>query len=197
MEIKFHDVFATRVWMVELTPLSAQFDGWRKKIDQLRSSDMQPRGKSNRMGWNSQPTIFSLPEFKELRLQCINAFNVALKTVSPVRDYKYSLEAWANINDLGGFNTLHNHPGALMSGVFYLTVPQGAGNLIFRDPRMGVLLSPFHGHSAPNATNNVTLVPKEGMLAIFPNWLEHRVEPHEGEVPRVSVAMNAQQAIVA
>lgn len=100
------------------------------------------------------------------------------------------------MNDKGGFNTLHSHPGALMSGTFYLTVPEGSGELVFRDPRLGVVLSPFHGDNAPNSANDVKLIPKVGMLAIFPNWLEHRVEPHQGEIPRVSIAMNAQQAIV-
>ena len=83
-----------------------------------------------------------------------------------------------------------------MSGTFYLTVPEGSGELVFRDPRLGVVLSPFHGDNAPNSANDVKLIPKVGMLAIFPNWLEHRVEPHQGEIPRVSIAMNAQQAIV-
>jgi uncharacterized protein (TIGR02466 family) len=196
MEIRHEDIFSTRIWVCDFSHLSEHFDTWRTEIIKLRNSDMEPRGKSNRLGWNSQPIISTLPTFKPLMKECEKAFNAVIKVVSPKRDYRYSIEAWANVNDKGGFNTLHSHPGALMSGTFYLTVPEGSGNLVFRDPRLGVVLSSFHGNDAPNASNDKYLVPKVGMLALFPNWLEHRVEPHQGDIPRVSIAMNAQQAIV-
>lgn len=184
MEIVHCDLFATRIWIMDLSQLSLHFDGWRSEIERLRSSDMASRGKSNRKGWNSQPMIMSLPIFKPLLEGCAKAFSCAIKTVSPKRDYLYSLEAWANVHDVGGFNILHSHPGALMSGTFYLTVPKGAGELIFRDPRQGVVLSEFYGNQTPNASSDLKLLPKEGMLVLFPSWLEHRVEPHEGDVPR-------------
>jgi len=138
----------------------------------------------------------TLPEFKPLFTECVKAFNAVIKVVSPKRDYRYTLEAWANVNDKDGFNMLHCHPGALMSGVFYLTVPEGSGVLSFRDPRLGTVLGPFHGGEVPNSSHEKTLTPREGMLALFPNWLEHKVEPHGSDIPRVSIAINAQQAIV-
>ena len=196
MNIKHEDLFSTRIWVADLSHLSGHFELWRSEIDKLRTSEMTPRGKSNRMGWNSQPIIMSLPLFKPLMTDCITVFNNIIKLTSPNRDYRYSLEAWANVNDKGGFNTLHSHPGALMSGTFYLTAPEGSGNLVFRDPRMGAVLSQYQGVNAPNNAVDKTLKPVVGMLAIFPNWLEHRVEPHQGDTPRVSIAMNAQQAIV-
>lgn len=195
MQITHHDAFATRLWLIDLSHLSQHYDEWRSEIQKLRDSDMEPRGKSNRMGWNSQPMLFGLSVFKPLFVDCIAAFNYAIKTVSPQADYHYHIEAWANINDPGSFNTVHNHPRALMSGVFYLSTPLGSGQLVFRDPRPGAMLSPFPPSNAPNAASRATLTPKEGMLAIFPNWLEHHVEPHQGTIPRISIAMNAIQAL--
>lgn len=195
MQISHQDLFPTRVWSTDLSNLGFHFEVWRDAIEKLRNSDMAPRGRSNRMGWNSQPMILTLPLFEPLLQECIKAFNFTIKTTSPNQDYRYGIEAWANVNDTGGFNMTHSHPNALMSSVFYLTVPEGSGALVLRDPRPGTVFSPFPaGGKAPNTAGSVKVIPKEGLLVIFPNWLEHQVEPHEGLIPRVSIAMNAVQA---
>jgi uncharacterized protein (TIGR02466 family) len=194
MDIKFQDLFATRIWLVDLSHLNPYFEEWCNEIKQLRNSGVKPRGASNRMGWNSQPIIMTLPCFKPLLKECIKAFSYSIKTVSPKKEFRYTIKAWANVNDSGGYNTLHNHADALMSGVFYLSVPAGSGNLVLRDPRPGVTLSIFQNVNAPNSSFDLNLKPRVGLLAIFPNWLEHQVEVHQGDTPRISIAMNAQQA---
>jgi uncharacterized protein (TIGR02466 family) len=102
----------------------------------------------------------------------------------------FVLQSWVNIHDVGGFNLQHMHEGALLSGCVYLAVPPGSGNLVFRDPRPGVLNSFLKGSGA-NAFKDVQLRPEAGLVVLFPNWLEHYVEPHEGEAPRICVAFNA------
>jgi uncharacterized protein (TIGR02466 family) len=82
------------------------------------------------------------------------------------------------------------HAHALLSGVFYLNVPAGSGPLMFRDPRPGVLHSPFTGEG-PNALKMVSLPPSAGLLVLFPHWLEHWVEQHDNDEPRISIALNA------
>lgn len=79
MEITYQDIFATRLWITKLDHLSPHFELWRSEIQKLRDSDMEPRGKSNRMGWNSQPTIMTLPAFRPLFDECVKAFNFAIK----------------------------------------------------------------------------------------------------------------------
>ena len=63
-------------------------------------------------------------------------------------------------------------------------------NMVFRDPRPGVLNSPFKGGGL-NAHNDVQLAPEAGLVVLFPNWLEHHVEPHDNEAPRISISFNA------
>jgi uncharacterized protein (TIGR02466 family) len=102
----------------------------------------------------------------------------------------YRLESWVNIHDRGGFNFLHMHDGCLLSGAFYLQVPPGSGSLVFRDPRPGVIGSPFKGSGA-NGHSDVQLAPEAGLVVLFPNWLDHYVEPHENDIPRISLSFNA------
>ena len=39
---------------------------------------------------------------------------------------------WININRYGDYNTVHNHRGTILSGVFYIDVPdENMGNINF------------------------------------------------------------------
>jgi uncharacterized protein (TIGR02466 family) len=113
--------------------------------------------------------------------------NILKPMTDKVVDYK--LSAWINLHDEGGFNTQHNHPGAYLSGCFYLSVPEGSGDLIIIDPMPGVNYSDLQG-KAPNCNSVQSITPKEGLFVVFPSWLEHRVEQHENREPRISIAMN-------
>jgi hypothetical protein len=104
-------------------------------------------------------------------------------------DQRLQLESWVNIHDRGGFNFLHMHEGALLSGVFYLHSPDGSGSLVFRDPRPLIVNTSTEGAWA-NAHNEVHLQPEAGMIVLFPPWLEHYVEPHQNDIPRISISFN-------
>lgn len=38
---------------------------------------------------------------------------------------------------------------------------------------------------------NIHLTPSTGLLVLFPCWMEHYVEPHESDEPRICIAFNA------
>ena len=187
--MKNHDLFATRVWEFDCAGLTPHFAPWRARVEALRLSAPEPAGRSNKAGWNSQTTLFTLPEFLPLREVAAKAFSAVLEDMS-VGKARFALQAWANVNDPGGYNVAHVHAGAMLSGCFYLTVPPGAGAIVLRDPRPGAVHSLFQGGGV-NHCQSATVAPREGLLLVFPAWLEHHVNAHEGEVPRVSIAMNA------
>lgn len=192
MQIKamVEDLFPTRLWRFDLSGLESHFDGWVKTIEQWRAEQAEPRGRSNRMGWNSQPTVFTRPEFAPLKSVVSKAFGHAIQEMKPTATQKVVLEAWANVHDTGGFNVLHMHPNCVLSGCFYLHVPDGAGAISFRDPRPGVVMAGFAGTGA-NCQKPHKILPKAGELLLFPHWLEHLVEPNEAPTPRYSIAINA------
>src|SRR5581483_12362311 len=99
---------------------------------------------------------------------------------------------WINLHDRGGFNFLHLHEGSLLSGSFYLQVPPGSGEFVFRDPRPGVIHNCVKGPQ-PNGHCDISLTPSAGLLVLFPCWMEHYVEPHDGDEPRITVAFNANE----
>jgi len=189
VNVTHQDLFPTRIWKFDLSAFSAHFPAWRDEVDAMRAEQPSPSGRSNRGGWNSDKTVFERRVFAQLAQSVHQSLGYALRQMTgtevPIRS-----EAWVNMHERGSYNATHVHQGALLSGTFYLTVPEGSGTLIFRDPRPGVNLSPFRG-SGINSAQNIQVAPYEGLLVLFPNWLEHEVAPHESDAPRVAIAMNA------
>ncbi|AMO43122.1 hypothetical protein R1080702_113 [Cyanophage S-RIM32] len=89
----------------------------------------------------------------------------------------------------GDHSTFHNHPGALFSGVLYLEVPEdlgeNEGQLVFVDPRGQTRVGRYYDH---HVFHKIT--PKVGHGYVFPNWLDHYVEPHFCDGNRISISFN-------
>ncbi len=110
---------------------------------------------------------------------------------------KWCLAAWANVNEKGDYNNLHNHTGGIWSGVYYVSPGSEdpdyplSGVITFKNPTL-----------APLAIDNLkppvfireffrseySLRPQPGQMILFPSWLEHQVHPYFGQVPRISVS---------
>ena len=184
------NLFPTRIWQSRLDSLKPRFPALIETVEAMRAAQPEPAGRSNRQGWNSvEKTLFDQPPFADLHAAIRACCDFALRQMGLDKP-NYRLESWANIHDRGGFNFLHMHDGCLLSGAFYLRVPPGSGRLVFRDPRPGVIGSPFKGGGA-NGHSDVQLAPEEGLVVLFPNWLDHYVEPHENDIPRIALSFNA------
>ena len=94
------------------------------------------------------------------------------------------LSVWISLHEQCTYHPSHVHPGAAVSGVYYLQVPRDtAGQMVFSDPR---------GRLPPFASD-ITIMPEEGRLVLFPPWLSHEVTPtcnRQDDEPRISIAFN-------
>ncbi|HEX4267484.1 MAG TPA: 2OG-Fe(II) oxygenase family protein [Steroidobacteraceae bacterium] len=184
------DLFPTRIWQVRLDALEPRFVEWESWVLALRAASPNSAGRSNRGGWNSREMdVLERPVWALLRQATDAACAAALGEMGR-GNRPFQLQSWVNLHDRGGFNFLHMHEASLLSGSFYLEVPAGSGALCFRDPRAGVLHGSVKG-SVPNGHADVRLKPSAGLLVLFPSWLEHYVEPHESDEPRICIAFNA------
>jgi uncharacterized protein (TIGR02466 family) len=106
---------------------------------------------------------------------------------------------WININNAGGYNETHTHPGAVMSGVLYVRVPQegDAGHLCFhRNPieayaiqSLGIA-EDFGRADVPHGRATHTYAPREGRLILFPAWISHGVRENSTTEDRISISFN-------
>jgi len=163
---------------------------WVAAILAMRSAHPSPAGRTNRRGWNSEDmAVLEKPVFAALKAAVGAACASALQEMGQ-GGIEFTLQSWVNMHDRGGFNFSHLHEGSLLSGGMYLQVPAGSGQFVFRDPRPGVIHGAVKG-AVPDGHADVHLTPSAGLLVLFPCWLEHYVEPHEGDQPRIMIAFNA------
>ena len=185
-----YDLFPTRIWQARPTFLRGHLNEWVAAVLRMRAASPKPAGRTNRGGWNSEDmAVLEQPSFAPLR-EAVRAACVSALREMGVAALPFDLQSWVNLHDRGGFNFLHVHEGCLLSGSFYLQVPQGSGRFVFRDPRPGVV----HGYvkgPVPNGYGDIQLTPEAGLLVLFPCWMEHYVEPHDGDEPRIVIAFNA------
>jgi hypothetical protein len=82
---------------------------------------------------------------------------------------------WLNAMQPGQATSRHHHEehDELYSGVYYVSAPDQAGDILFHDP-------PFETRVSPQA----------GMILLFPPTLEHSVESNRSSAQRLSIAFN-------
>ena len=184
------DLFPSRIWQTHLSAFVPQLPGWTKFVLAMRAAAPKPAGRTLRQGWNSEDmAVLARPEFGALN-QAIRVACASVLSEMGQEKIAFSLQSWINLHDRGGFNFLHMHEGSLLSGSFYISVPSGSGQFVFRDPRPGVITGSIKG-GVPNGHVDVHLTPSAGSLVLFPCWMEHYVEPHDSDEPRITLAFNA------
>jgi uncharacterized protein (TIGR02466 family) len=188
--LQSYDLFPTRIWQAQLQTLAPLRERWINLVLAMRATNPEPAGRTVRQGWNSKDmAVLERPDFAPLK-QAVRAACAAALGEMGMGTAAFALQSWINLHDRGGFNFLHMHEASLLSGGFYLKVPSGSGQFVFRDPRPGVILGSVKG-GGPNGHADVHLTPSAGLLVLFPCWMEHYVEPHDGDEPRITIAFNA------
>tara|TARA_Y100001972_G_scaffold16693_1_gene18204 strand:+ start:1899 stop:2480 length:582 start_codon:yes stop_codon:yes gene_type:complete len=98
---------------------------------------------------------------------------------------------WYNINNYGDYNKLHNHRGSVLSGVFYIDVPdENMGKINFeRSDDIAYYLPPLENYN--NVTSErASYEPETGKLLIFPSWTKHSVDGSRSKHSRISMSFN-------
>jgi uncharacterized protein (TIGR02466 family) len=153
---------------------------------------------SNRQGWHSPRTFFARTEpiFVRLQRQIKSALVNSLKRHWPEYDanvHRSICDGWININPTGSYNVVHDHGGAHLSGVYYVSArtqqdeDRTSGLLEILSPNSG---SPRLPGGRPLMGQKVVYEPSAGHMIIFPAHLLHSVHPNAGRDPRISIAFN-------
>lgn len=152
--------------------------------------------RSNVGAWHSELDFFDREvECVQLLKNKLRAFSEQLlkEFYSPESLPNIRLEGWANVLGFGGYNTVHAHPNAAWSGVYYVTTNENleqqpfSGKLELLDPRAATNLA-YTDKST--LYGRFLLSPVAGQMLMFPAWLPHQVHPSFSKEPRVSIAMN-------
>ena len=100
---------------------------------------------------------------------------------------------WVNVMPEGGSHTSHIHPNSVISGTYYVAVPEGAGPIVYEDPRLGVHDGRPAAQEDCRANVQAAMCPssrKPGTLMLWESWLRHEVPLNRAEGNRISVSFN-------
>jgi uncharacterized protein (TIGR02466 family) len=99
---------------------------------------------------------------------------------------------WVNLMPEGAAHTGHIHTNAVLSGTYYVTVPEGSSPIVFEDPRHPLMMAaPPRKPSAPaEHRTNFSMTPAPGTLVLWESWLRHEVPLNRSSQPRISASFN-------
>jgi uncharacterized protein (TIGR02466 family) len=177
----------------EIDNLGANLGILRSYVDNLKSniSVWSNRSTGGKQTFNQTTFPFELSELVSkidpIAREIIMSWGIA----EPI----YLARYWFNldVNNTSGIS--HCHYGSLLSGVFYITVPQGSGEIVFERPD-----AQEHYFKVGNTANPYTyqyypIPPKENKLLLFPSFIKHRVNLHQFNDPnleRISISFDYQ-----
>ena len=188
-----HLFFSTPVWASKISNHQIINKEILSYILDLQKKDSEGIKKSNFNGWHSHDFNLNEDAPKNFTQAIKLNINQALK------DMNWDLEKqevkitsmWAIINEKGAFNQRHHHGNSDLSAAYYVTAGKNCGDIVFYDPRP----APVYKHpvaKSPNILNaSVNSVqPEEGLLVLFPSYLEHSVNPNNSNNKRIVISFN-------
>jgi uncharacterized protein (TIGR02466 family) len=198
---KTHDLFVTRLYSAEnIVPakLNNAVEALSMSLAADDSAGLRWSEKHGYPGYTSYASLNDLPwrfpEFAKL-VKAIDKHCLAyakelhwdLRGTKPRCD-----SLWVNVMPEGGSHTSHIHPNSVISGTYYVAVPQGAGPIVYEDPRLGFMMAapPRKAGMPQEFKSHVSFRPETGTLMLWESWLRHEVPLNRAEGNRISVSFN-------
>jgi uncharacterized protein (TIGR02466 family) len=99
---------------------------------------------------------------------------------------------WVNVLPEGGSHTGHIHTNSVLSGTYYVAVPEGAGPIVYEDPRHAMMMAatPKKPNAPQEQKSHVSLHPAVGSLLFWESWLRHEVPLNRADGLRISISFN-------
>ena len=188
-----HLFFSTPIWSTKIDNYKDVNEEMYNYILNLKEQNPEGVKKSNFSGWHSKD--FDLND--EVPKKFINAVSSNINTTFNDMDWDIEKQIikiksiWAIINEKGASNERHHHGNSALSAAYYVRAPKDCGDIVFYDPRP----APVFSHpiaKKPNILNATvnSITPDEGLLVLFPSYLDHSVKPNLSSNQRIVISFN-------
>lgn len=184
-----HNLFVTPIWFKKLNLDLNLIKDW---CLELKNNRFPNRTLSNVGGWQSvNINLNNYSELESLKEALDTAIDEMCITIHPELCCRLD-NVWININEQGNYNNTHVHPVTAFAGTFYVQTPPDSGNIVlFSESQKNHY--PFNGLGSGLFHEQVSIIPEENSLIIFPSWIEHAVEVSNSPLPRISISFNLVQ----
>ena len=94
--------------------------------------------------------------------------------------------SWLSLFKKGNYGQVHNHSPSTIAGVYYYQSNEKDGRLFFRTS------NPYYqsNNIFKNLKEDLLIEPKQGLLVLFPGWLNHGIQTNETDDDRISLSFN-------
>ena len=155
----------------------------------------QGKTASNQLGWQSEDYFLDSgkPPQVEHMIRVLDAHVKVCARQASLPSLRIC-NFWFNVNPKGSYNTLHNHQDSILSGVYYIDIPdENMGNIEFhRDDEAQYYIPENLDRYTQFTSTKATYKPETGLLLIFPSWLKHFVQGNQSEHLRISMSFNTE-----
>ena len=216
-ELKRHDLFITSVWTQKIAGFE---DINKRLLKNIFSKDIPLFSSANTYGGTEATLQYdeSLREILDIAEELAMDIAKFMGVLKENERSPHISCFWGNINKEKEFNPPHVHPASDLSGAYYVKIPvstettedqeTASGKICLHDTRLEKCVStPFYeenlgyldlaNYSFPKGSshnpwldNVAKFKPEEGMMAIFPSWLLHYVEPNLCKEDRIALSFN-------
>ena len=113
----------------------------------------------------------------------------SFKKILPIKNM------WGTVNTkTSHWNMVHTHPESVLSGVFWLSAPEGSGSFVLLNPtQIDWWTERLNAHNIivnSHSVSSLEIKPLEGGLLIFPSYVPHMVIPNTNFIKRISISFN-------
>ena len=150
------------------------------------------------LGYTSYASLNDLPARAEVFAQLRKKLDAHVAAFAEALEYdlhgrKLKLDSlWINVLEHLGTHSGHIHPHSIISGTFYVAVPEGAAALRFEDPRLTQMMATPARKAGARKDHEtfVSVAPAPGTLLLWESFIRHEVPINLGEDVRISVSFN-------
>ena len=190
---ELNPTFATPVWTSIIPKHKEINEKMFKYIKFLQKKDHSGVNRSNLLGWHSNNFDLELEQPRFF----VNSISPQLNSVFTdmgwdIKNQEVKITGmWAIINKKNASNSMHIHSNNYISSAYYVKAPKNCGDIVFYDPRFAATYR-YPKISTTNKLNSniVSFQPKEGMLVLFPSYLQHSVNLNKSNKERVVISFN-------
>ncbi|HAA94017.1 MAG TPA: hypothetical protein DCS82_11460 [Rhodospirillaceae bacterium] len=128
-------------------------------------------------------------EFADFAMACAQHYGDIMRYHYGDKELQLN-DCWLNIYGAGHSQDIHNHPNHVLSGVYFVKVPEGAASLLFYSPHYKTMIRPAISEETPVNCMDMPYPPAAGDFVLFESATKHSVPFNEVEGDRITLAVN-------
>jgi uncharacterized protein (TIGR02466 family) len=141
---------------------------------------------------NTADQLHLMPEFAELTVAIMaEAHNFAANLSLDQQSFPLVIkDCWANVYGPKDGQEMHLHSNSIISGSYYLQIPEGASGIVLHSPMLDQMFEPPLQEITPANSGGAEIAAEEGMLLLFRSYVKHSVRPSAVKRDRISISFN-------